>query len=185
MVIFQRETQLLVLINKLFYLSKAFLRDSTWIIWPNGSAWARGYCLEKVHLHEGLKFSRATWRHWFPEEKESQKEKVTEEEVDVPQYVSLWIHSCCCKWHFVLFYDWVTFCCTCVPLLLYLFPCRWTLSCFRELAMVNSAAVNTGRHGFRIMVFSGYIPRSGIAGSDGSLGNWDWHIHTTICKTDN
>ena len=34
------------------------------------------------------------------------------------------------------------------------------------LAMVGSAAVNNGMHvSFQIMVFSGYIPRSGIAGS--------------------
>ena len=43
------------------------------------------------------------------------------------------------------------------------------LGCFRILAIVNSAAVNIGVHVyFRIMVFSGYMPRSGIAGSYGS-----------------
>ena len=37
--------------------------------------------------------------------------------------------------------------------------------CFRVLAIVNSAAVNIGvRVSFRIMVFSGYMPRIGIAG---------------------
>ena len=36
-------------------------------------------------------------------------------------------------------------------------------------AIVNSAAVNIGVHvSFQIMVFSGYMPRSGIAGSYGS-----------------
>ena len=36
-------------------------------------------------------------------------------------------------------------------------------------AVVNSAAVNTGMHpSFGIMVFSGYMPRSDIAGSHGS-----------------
>ena len=40
------------------------------------------------------------------------------------------------------------------------------LGCFHVLAIVNSAAVNTGVHvSFRLMVFSGYMPRSGIAGS--------------------
>ena len=39
------------------------------------------------------------------------------------------------------------------------------LSCFHILVTVNSAPVNTGVHvSFWIMVFSGYIPRSKIAG---------------------
>ena len=39
---------------------------------------------------------------------------------------------------------------------------------FRVLAVVNSAAMNTGTHVcFSIMVFSGYMPRSGVAGSYG------------------
>ena len=43
------------------------------------------------------------------------------------------------------------------------------LGCFHVLAIVNSAAVNTGVHvSFRIIVFSGYMPRSGIAESYGS-----------------
>ena len=43
------------------------------------------------------------------------------------------------------------------------------LGCFHVLAIVNSAAMNTGVHvSFQIMVFSGYMPRSGIAGSYGS-----------------
>ena len=40
---------------------------------------------------------------------------------------------------------------------------------FHVLAVVNSAAVNTKVHvSFGIMVFSRYMPRSGIAGSHGS-----------------
>ena len=43
------------------------------------------------------------------------------------------------------------------------------LGCFCVLAVVNSAAVNIGVHvSFGIMVFSGYVPRSGIARSYGS-----------------
>ena len=38
------------------------------------------------------------------------------------------------------------------------------LGCFYVLAIINSAAVKNGVHvPFRIMVFSGYVPRSGIA----------------------
>ena len=43
------------------------------------------------------------------------------------------------------------------------------LGCFHVLAIVNSAAVNIGVHvSFWTMFFSGYMPRSGIAGSYGS-----------------
>ena len=39
------------------------------------------------------------------------------------------------------------------------------LGCFHVLAIVNSASMNIGVHvSFWIMVFSGYMPRSGIAG---------------------
>ena len=43
------------------------------------------------------------------------------------------------------------------------------LCCFHVLAIVNSAAVNIGVHiSFQIIVFSRYMPRSGIAGPYGS-----------------
>ena len=39
------------------------------------------------------------------------------------------------------------------------------LDCFRVLSIVNNAVMNTGAHvSFQIMVFFGYMPRSGIAG---------------------
>ena len=43
------------------------------------------------------------------------------------------------------------------------------IGCFHVLAIVNSAAVSIGVYvSFQIMIFSRYMPRSGIAGSYGS-----------------
>ena len=44
------------------------------------------------------------------------------------------------------------------------------LGCFHVLAIVNSAAMNNGIHvSFPVLVCSGYMPRSGIAGSYGGF----------------
>ena len=44
------------------------------------------------------------------------------------------------------------------------------LGCFHVLANVNSAAVNNGIHEpFSVLVSSGYMPRSGTAGSYGGF----------------
>ena len=44
------------------------------------------------------------------------------------------------------------------------------LDCFHVLAVVNSATVNNGIHvSFSILVSSGYMPSSGIAGSYGGF----------------
>ena len=44
------------------------------------------------------------------------------------------------------------------------------LDCFHVLAIISSAAVNNGIHmSFSILVSSGYVPRSGIAGSYGGF----------------
>ena len=49
-------------------------------------------------------------------------------------------------------------------------PVDGHLGCFHALALVNSAAVNSGiRVSFSVLVSSGYMPRSGIAGSYGGF----------------
>ena len=68
-------------------------------------------------------------------------------------------------------HDWATglnwiFHCVYVPHLLYPFNCWGHLGCFHDLAIVNSAAMNTGLHVyFQTMFTYRYMPRSGIAGS--------------------
>ena len=56
------------------------------------------------------------------------------------------------------------------------------LGCFHVLATVNRAAMNNGIHmSFSALIFSGYMPRNGTAGTyDGFISVFLRHLHTVF-----
>ena len=80
---------------------------------------------------------------------------------------SLRVYSCCCTWYYsVPFYGWVIVHCTYAPYPFLHSSVDGHLGFFHVLAIVNNTAMNIGVHcSFWIMVFSGFMPRSGAVGS--------------------
>ena len=89
---------------------------------------------------------------------------------DFTLYKRLLVHPSPGNWlKCVPFYGWVVLHCVYVPQLLYP-SVDGHPGCFQDLAVVNSAAMNTGvLVSFSVLVSLGYMPRNGLTGSHGGF----------------
>ena len=85
---------------------------------------------------------------------------------------------------FIVFDGWVIFHCVYVWHLLYPLLCQCTLRLFPYLAYCKHAAMNNGIYfSFQTMVFSGYMPRSGIDGScSNSILKFLRNLHNVLLR---
>ena len=84
--------------------------------------------------------------------------------------------------HLSLFSGWVIFPCVYICHFFIHFSVDGHLGCFHVLTLVNSVAMNVRMHvSFQTVFFSGYMPRSGIAGSyDCSNFSFLRNLHTVV-----